>query len=249
MNPLFSIITVTRNAADTIERTLRSVAGQSFELYELVVQDGGSTDGTLRLIEEARRMGLRNVSIVSEPDGGIYDGMNRAMARAKGDYLMFLNAGDSLHSPDTLEILAKAVFDNDYPGIAYGRTDIVDLDGRRLGPRHLDPPQQLTVESFRSGMLVCHQAMVVLAKIAPRYDLSYRFSADYDWVIRTIQSSRRNLFVDKVIIDYLNEGTTTRNHRASLMERYRIMCRYYGTLPTIARHFGFAVRALRRKFK
>ncbi len=249
MNPLFSIITVTRNAADTIGRTLQSVAEQSFELYELVVQDGASTDGTLAMVEAARRAGVRNISVVSEPDGGIYDGMNRAMERAKGDYLIFLNAGDSLHSPDTLELLAQAVFDNDYPGIAYGRTDIVDIDGRRLGPRHLEPPEQLTVRSFSAGMLVCHQAMVVLAKIAPRYDLSYRFSADYDWAIRAIENSRRNLFIDRVIVDYLNEGTTTRNHRASLMERYRIMCRYYGTIPTLARHVGFALRALRRKFK
>lgn len=245
MAPLFSIITVTYNAAEVIDRTLRSVASQECRLFELIVQDGGSTDST---VERARAI-CPDAVIVSEPDGGIYDAMNRAMARATGDYLIFLNAGDAFHSPSTLADVADAVMREDYPGVVYGLTDIVDADGARIGSRHLQPPGQLTPRSFRHGMLVCHQAFIVLRKIAPAYDTRYRLSADFDWCIRALEASRRNYYLQEVLIDYLNEGMTTRNHRASLWERYRIMCRHYGTLSSTLRHIGFLFRAIRRHLK
>ena len=96
-------------------------------------------------------------------------------------------------------------------------------------------------------MLVCHQSFVALRRIASPYNLKYRFSADYDWCIGCLQHSRHNVgLIDTVFTDYLDEGATTRNRRASLIERFRIMCFYYGTLPTVLRHFGFAFRALAR---
>lgn len=244
MAPLFSIITVTFNAADTIGPTLRSIAEQSCKLYEVILQDGGSTDDTLELVRGA---GIDDVKIESARDGGIYYGMNRALERATGDYVIFLNGGDSFHSPSTLDDIANAVMDNDYPGVVYGQTDLVDADRHYVGHRHLTAPEQLSVASMANGMVVCHQAFVVLRKITSPFDTRYRFSADYDWCIKCLQRSRRNLYLPKVIIDYLNEGTTTRNHSASLRERFRIMCHYYGTLPTVARHFKFALRHLMRR--
>ena len=166
--------------------------------------------------------------------------------QASGDYVLFLNAGDAFHSPDTLRLYADAIMDNDYPGIVYGQTDIVAADRSRIGPRHLTAPATLTLASFAEGMLVCHQAFVVLRRIATGYDTRWRFSADYEWCIRCLQHSRRNVLVPEVTADYLAEGTTTANRRRSLMERFRIMCYYYGTAATIRRHIGFAVRALRR---
>lgn len=115
--------------------------------------------------------------------------------------------------------------------------------------RHLDPPEHLTCESFRDGMLVCHQAFVVLRKLTSPYNLRYRFSADFDWCIRCLQNSRRNFYLPEIIVDYLNEGMTTANHRKSLVERFRIMGHYYGYVPTIFRHVKFAMRHIRRKSK
>lgn len=99
-------------------------------------------------------------------------------------------------------------------------------------------------------MLVCHQAFMVLRSIAPEYDLHYRFSADYEWTLKCLRSSdpNHNVNIDTIAIDYLSDGLTDKNHKASLKERYRIMCRYYGTAPTILRHIGFAVRNILRKF-
>ena len=97
-------------------------------------------------------------------------------------------------------------------------------------------------------MLVCHQAFIARRDLAPQYDLRYRYSADFDWCIRVLQVSPVNAYVgDQPIISYLNDGLTTANHRASLRERYDIMCHYYGTLPTMLRHVGFAGRHLWRK--
>lgn len=243
MNPLFSIITVTRNAETTLPRTLRSVAEQTCRLFEYIIIDGASTDGTVRLAEEA---GIQEMKLQSEPDDGLYDAMNKGLEQAQGDYVIFLNAGDCFHSADTLEMLASAAFDNDYPGIIYGQTDIVDAAGRKVSERHLRAPSDLTLDSFKDGMVVCHQAFVVLRKLTDRYDIGYRYSADYEWCIRCLQRSHRNKYVDAVLIDYLAEGISTRYRRSSLTERFRIMCRYYGFFPTLIRHFGFALRALRR---
>lgn len=245
-SPLFSIITVTYNAEATLPRTLASVKEQTCQLFEYIVMDGASTDGTVAL---ARKSGIDSLRLHSQPDKGIYDAMNRGLDIATGEYLIFLNAGDAFHSSGTLQKIADAVMDNDFPGIVYGQTDIVDISGNRLGARHLTAPDNLTLDSFRNGMVVCHQAFIPLRRISSHYDLRYRYSADYEWCIRCLQHSRRNLFVDDVIIDYLNEGTTTRNHRRSLRERFRIMCYYYGTLPTIWRHLSFIPRYLRRRKK
>jgi len=243
-SPLFTIITVTYNAASTLPRTLSSVRGQTFTGYEHLVIDGKSSDGTVELAQES---GIDRLKIHSGKDNGIYDAMNKGLALATGEYVIFLNAGDSFHSPCTLQKIADAIKSNDCPGIVYGQTDIVDIDGHRLGERHLRAPRELTLKSFKDGMVVCHQAFVALRHITSPYGLKYRFSADYEWCIRCLQHSRRNVYVDDVLIDYLNEGTTTRNHRRSLCERFKIMCHYYGTLPTIARHLAFIARYLRRR--
>lgn len=242
--PLFSIITVTYNAEQTIAPTIDSVAAQTCDLYEHLIIDGNSSDSTIDIIR--RRMHPR-LSFRSAPDRGIYDAMNKGLANATGDYVLFLNAGDTLHSPDTLQHVADTIMENDYPGIVYGQTDIVDSQRRRLGARHLTAPDTLTLRSFADGMVVCHQAFVVLRRIAEPYDLRWRFSADYEWCIRVLQHSRRNVLLPEVIADYLNEGTTTRNWRRSLAERFRIMCYYYGFWPTALRHIKFLGRYLRRK--
>lgn len=244
MNPLFSIITITYNASSTLPSTLRSVKEQTCHLYEYLLIDGDSQDDTVAI---ASRSGIENMTILSEKDKGLYDAMNKGLGMAKGDYVIFLNAGDAFHSPTTLETIADAVMDNDYPGIVYGQTQIVDSSRRRIGDRHLTAPEVLTLDSFKEGMVVCHQAFIVLRKLVDNYDTRYRFSADYEWCIRCLQRSHRNFYIDDILIDYLSEGLTTANHKKSLWERFKIMCRYYGTFPTIVRHVSFLIRNIRRK--
>ena len=244
-SPLFTIITATFNAADTLARTIESVDSQLCRDYEHLIIDGASSDNTLA-IAEATVNPLRK--IYSEPDKGLYDAMNKGISKAEGKYLIFLNAGDKFHSTQTLQLLAEAAGSENAPGIIYGQTIIVVDRGRNPRPRHLQAPRELTLGAFADGMLVCHQSFVALRNITGFYNLRYRFSADYEWCIRCLQHSRRNVFIDhEPLTDYLDGGLTTRNRWRSLRERFAIMCTYYGTFATILRHFHFAARAVKRK--
>lgn len=243
--PLISIITITYNAAETLPLTMLSVAEQSFSDFEHLIIDGASSDDTILV---ARQMCTSTLRIISEPDNGLYDAMNKGLRLARGKYVIFLNSGDKFHSRDTLQLYADAIIAKK-PDIIYGDTDIVDATGKRIGPRHLSVPGMLTVDSFSRGMLICHQAFMVRKAIAPRYDTDYRFSADYDWTIRCIKASRPGgrINLRAITIDYLSNGLTDHNKRASLIERFRIMAHHYGTLRAIMAHLSFIPRAIKRR--
>lgn len=230
--PLISVITITYNAAETLPPTLRSIQAQTFDDFEYLVIDGASSDETTRLARACPR-----AQIFSEPDRGIYDAMNKGLKKASGRYVLFLNAGDSLPQASTLQTYADAIAASPTePGIVYGQTRIVDSQRRHVGQRHLLAPENLTFRSFLNGMEVCHQAMLVRRDLAPAYDLQYRFSADYDWACKILKKSPLNVYIPDYVADYLSQGVTTANRRASLLERFRIMRRHYGLPPTLITH-------------
>lgn len=245
LHPKFSIITVTYNAGKVLEDTIQSVITQTYKNVEYIIVDGKSTDGTMDIVNRYRE---HIHTIVSEPDKGLYDAMNKGIALATGVYLCFLNAGDELHEDDTLQLIVHSLNgEKELPDVIYGETAIVDEEGHFLRMRRLSTPEHLTWKSFQHGMLVCHQAFMPRRDLAVKYNLKYRFSADFDWCIRIMKKSRVLHNTHLTIIDYLNEGMTTRNHKASLKERFHIMCHHYGTASTIMRHMGFAVRMVYKK--
>ena len=132
--------------------------------------------------------------------------------------------------------------------IIFGDTDIVDLSGNFISKRHLSAPEILTKKSFAKGMLVCHQAFMVKKNLAGEYNLDYRFSSDYDWCVRCLDNSNpeRCINLKEVTIDFLSAGISDKNKKISLWERFKIMVRHYGMLPTLINHFQFIVRAIRR---
>ncbi len=268
---VFSIATVTYNAEACIKTTLDSILAQTYPHKEFLLIDGASEDRTLDLVRDRQadleRCCEGGIILRSEPDKGLYDAMNKAIRTATGHYLIFLNAGDRFHAPDTLAQVAAALSKREsaWPDILYGQTDIVDAAGNYLRPRHYLAPEHLTARSFLQGMLVCHQAFwPSLALIrhnrpaatdsaaetgaegnAPvEYDLRYRYSADYDWCIRLLRQSRENFYTRLTLIDYLDEGLTTRNHRASLRERFRVMAAHYGLPATLLSHLRILLRKL-----
>lgn len=245
-HPKFSIITVTYNAEAVVEDTIQSIVTQTYKNVEYILIDGASTDHTLEI---ARRYPIH--TLVSEPDKGLYDAMNKGMRLATGDYICFLNAGDCLHEDDTLHLMVHALMEAQsahpeitLPDVLYGETEIVDSEEHFVRMRRLSAPEHLTWKSFRQGMLVCHQAFFVRRDLAEPYDLHYRFSADFDWCIRIMKKSQHLFNTHLTLIDYLQEGLTTQNHRASLRERYHIMCRHYGCVSTLLYHLWFAARWL-----
>jgi len=256
----FTVVTITYNAEAVLQRTLDSVLSQTYEGVEHLIIDGASKDGTLAMAEAYKQRsdeseGDHKVIIRSEPDQGIYDAMNKGLTQASGDYIVFMNAGDSFPQPDTLEQIAgrcrlNELPTDELPGVLYGNTDIVDGEGRYLHPRRLQPPARLTWRSFRQGMLVCHQAFYARADIAKnlQYDTRYRFSADVDWCIRVMRESERMSLplynIGMIVANYMEEGQTTKNHKASLRERYLVMQSHYGRVQTFLLHCWFVLRTV-----
>lgn len=238
--PKFSIITITYNASQWLERTILSVLSQSYPAIEYIIIDGASTDGTVDII---RQYASGIATWVSEPDKGLYDAMNKGLKRATGDYVWFINAGDTLYTADTVQKIAASLKkDVSLPDILYGQTMIVDAEGRQRGGRRLKAPERLTWKSFRMGMLVCHQSFIAKRELAPLYNTEYRLVADYDWCIRCMQKARTIRNTQLILSNFLEDGLSSVQRKASLKERYRVMCRYYGTLVTGALHIWFALR-------
>lgn len=156
----FTIITCTYNAAEVIKPTLDSILNQTWVPVEHLIIDGASKDDTVKVAEAYRQRSLEEeteheVRIISEPDRGLYDAMNKGLRLATGDYVVFLNAGDSLPDDTTLEKISNDVnerSDGKLPAVLYGDTNIVDDKGIVLHPRRLAPPDNLNWRSFR---MVC----------------------------------------------------------------------------------------------
>ncbi len=242
--PLISIITITFNAEATLPATMNSVCEQIFKDFEHIIIDGASHDNTLAIARSRE-----NTRILSEPDKGLYDAMNKGLSMANGKYVIFLNSGDTFHSPETLSLYASKAKQNH--DIIYGDTVIVDSRRKPVGPRHYSVPETLTRNSFAKGMLICHQAFMVKHEIAPFYDLQYRFSSDYDWCIKCIKNADINRCVNLncVTINYLSDGLTDNNKIKSLRERYRIMANHYGLAHTVWRHAQLVGGAIMKKLK
>lgn len=240
-HPKFSIITVTYNAEKVLEDTIQSVISQTYRNVEYIIVDGASKDHTLEIVNKYHN---RINKVISEPDKGLYDAMNKGIQLATGDYLCFLNAGDKFHDSETLQKVVHTLKGQELPDVIYGETAIVDEEGHFLHMRRLSTPAHLNWKSFKQGMLVCHQAFFANRKLAINhlYDLQYRFSADFDWCIRIMKKAKCLHNTRLTLIDYLNEGMTTKNHKASLKERFCIMAKHYGLISTILHHGWFVIR-------
>ncbi|MDR1610832.1 MAG: glycosyltransferase [Candidatus Symbiothrix sp.] len=241
----FSIITVTYNAAQWIERTIQSILSQTCKDIEYIIVDGSSTDETIEIITnyELQITNKYRFHWISEPDKGLYDAMNKGLKIATGDYVWFINAGDQIHSPNTIQkINSQLSILNSQFSILYGEAEISDAQGNSLGMRRLKAPEKLTWKSFRMGMLVSHQSFIVKREIAEPYDLQYHYTADFDWCIRCLKKADLILNTHLTLSYFLEAGYSATNRKASLKERYAIMCKYYGKIPTQIRHLWFAVR-------
>ena len=245
-----TVITVTYNCAPTLERTLQSVERQTLRNFQHLIIDGASRDDTVRIAEAYRERNPQiDIMVQSEPDHGLYDAMNKGIRLAEGDFIVFLNAGDVLHSDDVLARVAAC--DATKVGVVYGETDIVDTDGKFLRHRRLSAPDPLTSRSFLKGMLVCHQSFYAQRTLVELYDLQYKYSADFNWCIRVMEAAEQRgmsmVNLHAVLTDYLSEGMTTQHHRASLIERFRIMCRRYGWFSALRAHVYIIGRAFTLK--
>lgn len=236
-----SIITVVYNACEDLRITMESVFAQTYPAIEYVVVDGASTDGTLELIKDNAD---RIHTWVSEPDKGLYDAMSKAIRMATGDFLWFVNAGDLIYQPDTLErIMGTALPDSD---VLYGEVMIIDEQGHPVGTRSelttRKLPDHLTWKSMRYGMVVCHQGFLARRELAEAYQEG-NWVADLDWVIRILKKSRRNTLVPGILASFQEGGVSTQKRKASLRDRFLVLQQHFGWFPNLIAHGYILFRA------
>lgn len=202
---LISVIIPTYNSEHCIGRCLESLGEQTFDGYEIVVVDGGSSDGTSRVVEEYIRHGLP-IIWSSEKDRGVYDAMNKGVAAARGEWLLFLGSDDTLYAPDVLAKVAghlspdyDFVYGNVFSASASSWAEAgVVYDGRFDEEKILERN-------------ICHQAIFYSRRLFFRhggYDLSYRVLADWEFNLRIFRAAKKK-FVDLIIASFEGGGMST----------------------------------------
>ena len=229
-----SVITIVYNNVKDIERTMLSVLNQSYTNIEYIVIDGASTDGTLNIIKKYEN---RLAKLISEPDKGIYDAMNKGLALATGDYVLFMNSGDEIYATDTVEKIFATAPNAD---IYYGETEMYDENWNSLGQRRHQAPETFTWRSFKYGMNISHQAIYIKRSLTEPYDLRYKYSADIDWIIKIAKKATKIVNTHLYVAKYLVGGMSKQKHRESLKERFKIFSHYYGFVANVINHVVIA---------
>lgn len=234
--PVLSVITIVFNNVRDIERTMQSVLSQSYPYIEYLVIDGASTDGTKEVIE-----GYKDslACYRSEPDKGIYDAMNKGLALATGDYVLFMNSGDEIYDPETVSAVFASADDAD---IYYGETEMYNENWDSLGQRRHKAPENFSWRSFKYGMSISHQAVYIKRVITDPYDLRYKYSADIDWIIKAAKNAKMIVNTRRYVAKYLVGGISKQKHLDSLKERFHIFSKYYGVMPNVLNHVVIAFR-------
>ena len=200
--PLISVITVVKNGEDCLEATIQSVLNQTYKPVAYIIIDGGSTDGTLSIIQKHEH---RIAYWESKPDKGIYDAMNKAVLKASGDWIHFMNAGDAFFEDAVLE----TIFKNPIPtetGVLYGDTEIVS----RSKKPYLSKAKKL--EFFSKNMPFCHQAAFVRQHYMARgFDTQYTLAADYDFFYRLYREKAGFQYLPLVVAKYNAQGISSVN--------------------------------------
>lgn len=204
--PLISVITVCRNASATLEACLDSVAQQSWPHIEHLIIDGASTDGTPDILERHRD---RLARIVSEPDRGLYDAMNKGIALAQGEFIFFLNADDTFASRDSLRKAMREIARAPGADVYYGSLEVRTGSSKII---HVPAPPERAPEEMVLGCLP-HQATLARRSVFERtgpFDLRWRRHADYDWWLKVMAdpalSMRR---IDTVVGSFAMGGASS----------------------------------------
>lgn len=181
-----SIITINRNNAEGLEKTLCSVAAQSFREFEYIVIDGASTDGSVEVIKKYEAQ-FAHLKWVSEPDRGIYNAMNKGLRMATGDYIQILNSGDCLASNDIIERMLAALEEAGNPSILYGNMVKCFSDGRKMVDKCF-AGQEITMLGMYTGTLN-HDPAYIRRDLFEKYgyyDENLKIVSDWKWYLQAI---------------------------------------------------------------
>lgn len=199
-----SVITVCYQAREALKDTIESVLDQTYPDIEYVIVDGGSTDGTLELIQGKT---AENIIWISEPDRGIYDAMNKGVRLCHGEYVIFMNAGDRFASSEVMTKMAQAIEQED-PDILYG--DYYDLC---QGESKYISYQGVKINSwyFLMSKMICHQAIIAKRQWMSEnpFDIQYRYAADRKWLIQCVKKKAILAHVSEAVVVYDRTGISS----------------------------------------
>lgn len=210
-----SIVTVNYNDAEGLERTIKSVLSQSFKDYEFIIIDGGSTDNSVEIIKKY----TDSIDYwVSEPDGGIYPGMNKGLRHAKGEYVNFMNGGDCYHSSDVLDkIFALET-----------NADIITGAHAENGLRNIGKGGVTMLDLYKWA--IDHQASFIRREIAVRhpYDEKYRIVSDWKFFIEALVFDNCSFYyTDTIVVDVDMKGISNTNFELDKQERQAVLKEFF----------------------
>lgn len=223
-----SIITINRNNATGLEKTLQSVASQSFKEFEYIVVDGASTDDSVEIVKKHESQ-FAHLKWVSEPDAGIYNAMNKGIRMASGDYIQILNSGDCLVADNVTERMLAALADSGEPSILYGNMVKCFPDGRRYVDNGYGG-QEVSFLLFYLGTLN-HDPTYIRRDLFEKYgyyDESLKIVSDWKWFMQAIiEGGEEPQYVDINVTLFDMTGVSERNVALVKEEREAVLRQAY----------------------
>lgn len=216
-NPVFSVITIVYNGQQEIERTIKAVLEQTYDNIEYIIVDGASKDGTMDIV---RKYESRIAKIISEPDTGIYNAMNKGLKAATGDYIYFANSGDEIASPNVLAIVADAICaEKEWPDMVYG-----GYQELRNGMKSEMIPSRSHKWAWY-GMFASHQStfckIETIRNFSIRFDETYKIAADYKFLLTMVKYGKSFVQLPLSISLFDLSGISNTNQDLGLYEADR----------------------------
>ncbi len=243
--PIISLITVCYNSEATIAATLDSVASQSYRNIEHIVVDGGSIDGTLQILKSWSRSDLR---IVSEPDDGVYDAMNKGIAMASGEIIGFLNADDMFADSSVVAQVATVMEDRSVDA-CFADLVYVDKDDVAKVVRYWKS-REFATGAFAAGWCPAHPTFYVRKAVYDRlgsFDTSFRLAADAELMMRFLEKERiASVYVPRVWVRMRLGGKTNRNIQNIIAQNHEILTALDKHKLAVSR-IGFAVHKIQAR--
>lgn len=226
---LFSIIVVSLNAGDKLLETVNSILIQDYHNYEIIIKDGESKDGSLGKLKDLLSEGgfpQEKIRLLTQPDKSIYDAMNQAILKVEGEYILFLNCGDTFPAPDILSKTADFMKENPDRGIYYGDTFCEQTNSKDTSPKRITP-----FVCYRN--IPCHQSCFYKAILFEKkqYDMNFRIRADYDHFLWCcLKEKTLTAYMDMTVASYEGGGySENAANRKRDKEEHRMITKAYLT--------------------
>jgi glycosyltransferase involved in cell wall biosynthesis len=206
--PLVSVVTVVYNGALYIEKTILSVINQDYKNIQYIIIDGGSKDNTIEVVNKY----IEKIDVlISEPDNGIYDAMNKAITLCKGEWINFMNVGDLFYENNTLSKIFNT--NRDHSDIIYGNHQVIY-------PQTLINKYPVPLHNIWKGMPMQHQSIFVKKEIIQKhkFNLAYKFAADYDLIYYSFMNGANFTYVNENISKVSANGFSETNGISTYLE-------------------------------